>query len=160
MPNFAVSGDVDYEVGSIDSPISVVVDGDVRSAFECKVRGEIKVGGAIEDAIMSATGSIAAGGILQGSVGSIRCGGGLRARFIENARVSVRGDIVVDDVVGCQLVAGGRVKHEGKGTIIGGHVAAVSVEAKVLGSRMDVRTVIQVGVSSMRSILSINDFGI
>ena len=120
MPNFAVSGDVDYEVGSIDSPISVVVDGDVRSAFECKVRGEIKVGGAIEDAIMSATGSIeVAGGILQGSVGSIRCGGGLRARFIENARVSVRGDIVVaDDVVGCQLVAGGRVEARGKGPLL------------------------------------------
>ena len=151
LPSFAVQGDIDYEVGSIDSPINVVVDGDVRSAFECKARGEVKVAGSIEDAIVSATGNVeVTGGIMQGAVGSIRCGGALRAKFIENARVSARGDIfVADDVVSCQLVAGGRVEAlSGKGTIIGGHIAAVAgVEAKVLGSRMNVRSTIQVGVS-------------
>jgi hypothetical protein len=149
--SYAITGDVDYHVGNIECPIGVVIDGDVRSAFEIDVKGNVTIGGTIEDAIIQVQGDLTVtAGVLQGRLGSVACGGNLKARFMENTRASVRGHIEVDDnVMNCSLVAGGRIEVlAGKGIIIGGHTAAVdSIEAKVFGSRMNVRTMIQVGVS-------------
>jgi len=152
---FHVPGDVDYEVGNIETPKDVQIDGHVKAGFSVKAGGSISVSGLIESgATITARGDIIAS---QGIVGEgtklIAQGaismGSIQAKFIQNASVLARGDIVV----GCyiynsnvravgdltvQTNGGGRA-----GSIVGGEsYASRKVHCHIAGSASASNTVI------------------
>ncbi len=150
-PVIQLNGDVDFSTGNIDFIGSVLIRGNINSGFIVKAEGDIEVGGFVESAEVTAGGNILVkGGIKSGAKGFVKAGENLTARFIENSRAEAGQDIIVKEgIMQSYVRAGGNIKvSDKKATIVGGVVqAAQMVEAKVLGSHLATRTIVEVGVN-------------
>ncbi|MDD3364048.1 MAG: FapA family protein [Syntrophomonas sp.] len=150
-PVIQLNGDVDFSSGNIDFIGSVLIRGNINSGFIVKAQGDIEVGGFVEAAEVVAGGNILVkGGIKSGAKGFVKAGENLTARFIENSRAEAGQDIIVKEgIMQSYVRAGGSIKvSDKKATIVGGVVqAAQMVEAKVLGSNLATRTIVEVGVN-------------
>jgi uncharacterized protein (DUF342 family) len=91
-------------------------------------------------------GGICGGDAEDPTMGRIRAGGSLQARFCNEVFVTVGGDIRVDrEILNCQVRCGAHLVCP-RGTIIGGHVwAREGMEVAVLGSDAGVHTCVAVG---------------
>jgi uncharacterized protein (DUF342 family) len=149
---YKVPGDVDYSIGNLSMEGSLDIKGWIHSGFEVRASDEIRVGGGVEDAIIEAGADILIiGGIIGSGAGSVRAGGKITARFLENARVHAEGDIIVhDDIFRSTVSTNGSITAtKGKGRIRGGSVeAAKGVEANEIGSDAGVKTFVSVGMDS------------
>lgn len=117
QPVTQVSGDVDYHSGNIDVPGNVIVGGSVAAGFRVKAGGDVAISGSIEaGALVSAGGSIT---VQQGIVGEsthVDAGGGVTAKFVQDAAVEAVSDIVLGSYArGARLSTFGRVHVEGAG---------------------------------------------
>jgi uncharacterized protein (DUF342 family) len=144
-----VDGDVDFETGSVDSVVDVVVRGTVRSNFQVRTTQSLTVERVIEAANVDVGQNIAVRGGVVGhdDQGLLKAGGTIAASFINDMRVQAEGDICfVREILNCRLRTGGKLIGP-KGTIIGGHVyARHGIETRVIGSEACVATRIAVGV--------------
>ncbi len=149
---YEIPGDVDYSTGNLSMDGSLNIKGWIRSGFDVRASGEIRVGGGIEDATVKAGGDIYIhGGIIGSGEGRVHAGGNLTARFFENATVHSDGNIFVcDDILRSTVSANGSIiVTEGKGSIRGGSVEAVKgIEVNEIGSDAGVRTRVSVGRKS------------
>ena len=149
---YEVPGDVDYSTGNLSMEGSLDIKGWIRSGFDVRASGEIRIGGGIENATVKAGGDIYIhGGIIGSGEGSVHAGGNLTARFFENARVHADGNIFVrDDILRSTVSANGSIiVTEGKGRIRSGSVEAVKgIEVNEIGSDAGVRTRVSVGMES------------
>jgi hypothetical protein len=149
---YEVPGDVDYSTGNLSMDGSLDIKGWIRSGFDVRASGDIKVGGGIEDSIVKAGGDIyIQGGIIGSGEGRVHADGNLTARFFENARVHADGNIFVrEDIMRSTVSAKGSIiVTEGKGRIKGGSVEAVKgIEANEIGSDAGVKTRVSVGTES------------
>jgi len=144
-----IKGDVDYRVGHILFPGDVVIEGGVGSGFKVYSGGSISIKETMDAFDVSAKKDlICAQGIIGKDQGQVRVGGSLKAKFIENARVAVRGDVEVPgSIVGSKIYALGRVAMGDKGRIVGGEVFAThGVACGFLGGGTKPVTIINVGV--------------
>jgi uncharacterized protein (DUF342 family) len=139
-----IDGDLDLHHGNIDSKFPIRITGDVRSGFIVKSQGTIEVGGAIEDARVSAQGDlIVSGGILPGHE-RVKAVGTVSARHIDS-RVVKAGRLEVGGTVihGILMVTGEVVARH----ILGGTcTCGGSMTVDVVGSPAGLPTVIQAGV--------------
>ncbi|PKM77686.1 MAG: hypothetical protein CVU90_06300 [Firmicutes bacterium HGW-Firmicutes-15] len=151
LPVIQLNGDVDFSSGNIDFIGSVLIRGNINSGFIVKAQGDIEVGGFVESAEVTAGGNILIkGGIKSGAKGFVKAGENLTARFIENSLAEAGQDIVVKEgIMHSNVRAGGSIKvTDKKAIIVGGIIqAAQMVEAKVLGSHLGARTIVEVGVN-------------
>lgn len=152
-PVYEVKGDVDLSTGNIQFVGSVVIRGGVNSGFSVKAEGDIEVRGYVDCGDLEAGGSIVVRSGIQGrGKGSIRAGGDVSAKFIENANV-VAGKAVLagEAIMHSQVSAGERVAVNGKkGLLVGGVIrAGDEVSAKVIGSALATPTEIEVGVNPL-----------
>ncbi len=149
---YEIPGDVDFSTGNLNMDGSLNIKGWIKSGFNVKASGEIRVGGGVEDAIVKAGTDIHIQGGIIGSVQRrVHAGGNFTARFIENARVHADGNISVhDDIMRSTVSAKGSIiVIEGKGRIRGGSVeAAKGIEVNEIGSDAGVRTRVSVGMKS------------
>ena len=145
-----VRGDCDFSVGNIDFEGSVVIGGAVISGMSIKARGDITVGGIVNEAELTAGGNIELKRGIQGAdKGKLTASGNITAAFIERAEVDAMGDVVADVIMHSRVEAGQRLILKGKrGNILGGeaHVGR-EVFAKTIGSIAHVQTDIEVGFS-------------
>ena len=149
---YEVAGDVDYATGNLTMDGSLNIRGWIRSGFTVRANGDVTVGEGIEDAVVEAGANLTVrGGILGKENIRIKAGGNILAGFIENARVSAGGDIVIQDATIRSVVsAKGFIDvTAGKGHIIGSEVlAAKGVRANLIGSESGVKAIIKCGVFS------------
>lgn len=120
-----VEGDVDFRHGNIDTRLSVLVKGDVKAGFSIKSAGNIEVMGVIEDARISAQGSLVVrGGILPGS-NRVKAHGDIDARYVSNrevkchtlrvggslrwSRVMATGDVIAKEILAGEVLCAGSV---------------------------------------------------
>lgn len=144
-----IKGDVDYRVGHILFPGDVVIEGGVGSGFKVYSGGSISIKETMDAFDISAKRDlICAQGIIGKDQGQVRVGGSLKAKFIENARVAVRGDVEVPgSIVGSKIYALGRLAMGDKGRIVGGEIFAThGVVCGFLGGGTKPVTIINVGV--------------
>ncbi len=144
-----IKGDVDYRVGHILFPGDVVIEGGVGSGFKVYSGGSISIKETMDAFDVSAKRDlICAQGIIGKDQGQVRVGGGLKAKFIENARVAVRGDIEVPgSIVGSKIYTLGKLAMGDKGRIVGGEIFAThGVVCGFLGGGTKPVTIINVGV--------------
>ena len=154
-PVFVVSGDIDYETGNIDVGTDVQISGSVKSGFTVKAGGSVTVGAVVESgATVNAQGDIIVAQGILGETTKVIALGNIESKFIQNAAVMTRGDIVVGSYIFSGHVrAGGRVSVQTAGgdrggSIIGGEVFGTNgVEAKLIGSASTDRTVVGVGAN-------------
>ena len=144
---FVVSGDIDYEVGNIDTPNDVQINGNIGAGFTVKSGGSIAVGGLIEaGATVTAKGDIT---VAQGIIGEgtkvtaqgVISLGTIQTKFIQNATVMAKGDIEVGSYIFNSRVRSGgdiAVRAEGGergGSIVGGETfASKKVTCRIVGS--------------------------
>lgn len=146
---YDVTGDVDNSTGNIEYAGSVNIQGSVRAGFDIKAGGNIVVEGVVEGADLEAGGDIIIKlGINGQGVGSVKAGGNVIAKFIENATVKANGYINVDVILASMVQANGDINVSGrKGYIAGGKISAGgNVCAEKIGSEMGMQTLIEIGV--------------
>jgi uncharacterized protein (DUF342 family) len=150
-PTFEVNGDVDYGVGNIDFIGPVTVSGSVREGFEVSSGSDLRVDGVVEGATLSADGEIVIKAGVRGTgKAKLTAKGNVIIGYVDQAFVrserSVKvADVILNSDIGARfdvVVGGGK-----KGQIVGGRVIAGSeVVCEILGSEMEPKTEIMVGL--------------
>jgi len=152
FPVYVVPGDVDFSTGNIDFIGSVQILGSVRTGFSVNAVGNVEIIGTLEGGFITAGGNIIVKeGIVGQGRGSIKAGGSVYARFLENAQVEAGKDVLIgDSIMHSTVRAGDRIIVNGKkGKIVGGLCfAGLEIVAKVVGSTMAVATELEIGISS------------
>lgn len=138
---------VDFSTGNIDFVGDVVVSKGVRDLFVVKATGSIHVKGLIEAATMVAGADLVAeGGMAGRNRGSVDIQGNLIARYLDNVRGDVRGDLKVErEAINCDLVVHGGVQSP-TGMLIGGRLVIVgAINIATVGSPAGVATELVLG---------------
>lgn len=141
---------VDISTGNIEFEGSVQVNGNVASNFVVKAKGNVIVNGVVEGAHVVAGGNIIIARGMNGMAkGTLRAGGNIVAKFLENATVEAEGYVSAGAILHSQVSSGTQVVVSGKkGFITGGHVqASHQIEVKTLGAVMGTATIVEVGVN-------------
>lgn len=146
---FEIRGDVDYSVGNVDFPGSVIISGSILDGFKVKSGGNIEVGGCIEKAYVYAEGNIiVGGGIIGRDEGEVKSFKNIYANFIEHGNVEAGEDVIVNESIRhSKIDAKKRVIVQGRiGTITGGKIrAGEEINAKVIGSVSGTLTIVESG---------------
>ena len=147
--SLAINGDIDLTTGNIEVVGDLVVRGDIKAGFKVKASGNIEIGGTVEDAHISADGTIVIkGGFLGEGVGEIKAGRDVFLKYVYRQTVTAGGDIeIIEESTQSHLSAEGCIRvSKGKGMLIGGSArAGKSLEAKVIGNGQNAPTEIIVG---------------
>ena len=145
---FVVRKHVDFSTGDIHYIGDVIVNGDVKTGFAVETKGNILIRGNVDGAtLVTEEGDIVIeGGVFGKKKAVLQSGGNIRARFIQQARVSARGDVEVDKyLLGCQVICEGVLRIP-NGSVIGGHVKSnKGILAKEIGSPKSAKTYVEVG---------------
>ncbi|NLG17665.1 MAG: DUF342 domain-containing protein [Fibrobacter sp.] len=143
-----INGDIDYSTGNIVFSGNLSVRGTIRSGFTVETGGNLKVNGSIEDANIGCKGNLdIRGGAVGSGNGKILCKGSIRARHIENFVVEADGDVIIsEDVMHSSIISGSRVRSK---LIVGGNIIAIEIDADVVGSGAETKTILDVGRKQM-----------
>lgn len=149
-PIMEVDG-VNIKTGNITFLGSVIVTGNVEDGYNIKASGNIEISGEVGASQLESDGDIiVAHGIVGRDECSIKCGGSLWAKFIQNSKVEVEENVIVNDsIMNSEVSAQKRIILRGKrAQITGGHLfARETVLAKNIGSAGGgTETVIEVGI--------------
>ena len=137
---------IDNSTGNIRFIGSVYIRGRVCEGFTVKATENISVGEVIEDAQVSAGGSIkVTGGIKGGASGCVSASEGISSPFIENMKVETEGDICTHVLINSDVNCKGKLTVTGgKGCILGGICRAREIEASQIGNNVNVPTVVEI----------------
>ncbi|MBN2686293.1 MAG: DUF342 domain-containing protein [Pontiellaceae bacterium] len=141
-----IEKDVDYEVGDIDFVGFVHVRHSILPGFKVRAKLGLVVDHIVENTHIESDGDIRIGGMAgDRTLGTIRCGGNLTARYLREVRVECSGNITVSgEVMNCQLRSNGAITAA---LIAGGTAYAQGgIEANRLGSDAGSRTFVCSGV--------------
>ncbi len=143
-----IPGDVDYSTGHIDFPGDVIVHGQIKQGFMVKAGGSLTCAKTIDASEISCGGDLVTDqGILGRIQSTVKVGGQIHAKFIENCYVEAGGDVHAS--TGCLnsvVNTLGAITTGPKGVIIGGKLwAQKGVTAFQIGSPAGVRTEICCG---------------
>lgn len=147
---YEVKENVDNSTGNIRFNGKVAVKGNVLTGFIIEAEGDVEVHGVVEGASIKSKGNIILHRGIQGmNRGELICDGDLIAKFIENSRIEVRGNIKSDAIMHSQVTCGKKLEADGKkGLLVGGTFkVGEEIKAKVIGSPMATLTELEVGVS-------------
>lgn len=139
---------VDNATGNIEYEGSVEIHGNVSTNFSVKAKGNIIVNGVVEGAFLEAGGDIIIARGMNGmSKGTLKAGGNVVAKFLENATVTAAGYVSTESILHSTVMAGTEVNVDGRrGFIVGGRVSATNtINVKTLGSPMGASTLVEVG---------------
>lgn len=150
LPVYVVGGDVDFSTGNINFIGSVRINGSVKMGFHVQAEGDVEVRQAVEGGIVKAGGNVFVKEGIRGiGKGRISAGGSVYARYLENAYVEASQDVIIgESVIQSTISAGGKVIVRGEsGQLVGGFCCAGrEIEAKSVGSQLEVATQLQVGI--------------
>jgi uncharacterized protein len=148
-----LAGDVCQKTGNIHSDKTVNVKGYVGAGFVLETKGDAIIQENVEDAIVSAEGSVVIKSGVRGTHSKVTAGGSLTASFAENADLNAEGDILItNSIINCHVVCHGMV-HVGdansrKSALVGDITHAdKGIEASILGSDSFNKTIIEAGAT-------------
>ncbi len=138
-----IAGDVDLSTGDIEFDGSLLIMGDIKRGFVVGATGDVEVRGVIEEATVTAGGSVMChNGIVSSGNRKvpIRAGRDIIANFATNALLDAGNDILLaQEAINCEIEAHHRVmiggEHPTNGKIAGGSIkAAKLISAYDIGS--------------------------
>lgn len=144
-----IKSSVDTMTGNIRFLGDVIVHGDIKAGFEVYCTGSLEVMGIIEAANVNVGKELVVKGGIQGNARFlVEVGGNLICKFIENASIFAKGDIITDFIVHSKVNCGGTVTIKGKkGLVVGGELhVKTELIADIIGSYMGTRTLIEIGL--------------
>lgn len=144
-----IDGDLTMREGNTHFVGTVIIKGNVEDGFSVNAGGDIEVIGSVGKSDLEAARDIIVHqGIAGKGEGTIRSGGSIWSKFLENANVEASDMVVVSDgIINSQVISGKRIICRGKrASIVGGHIrASEEVDAKTLGSLNGMETIVEVG---------------
>lgn len=142
-------GGVGYHTGHIVFPGDVTIEGPVRDGFKVHSGGSILAKDTMDVFDVNAKKDITClGGLIGHQRGFLKAGGELRAKFAQNCRIAVRGDIFIPgSLVSSRLFTLGMLEMGDKGRILAGETFAVhGVRCGWIGSDTGQTTYVHVGI--------------
>ncbi len=145
-----IGEDVSFKTGNLDFPGSIEVEGNVLGKFSVQARGDIGIGGLVENGQVVSDGAILIkGGVIGGDGGVIKSKlSSVTIGFIHNQRIESHSNIVVyNEVLNGQLFSKKSVLMKSNAhAVIGGHLVAFeSIEIHESGNEAGTKTVLEVG---------------
>lgn len=143
-------GDVNLRSGNIRFDGPVEINGAIDSGAVVETTGDLLVNGEIRGAVVEALGNVVVkGGVTTSEKGSVFCGGNFSAEFVENSRLTVKGDISVKKaLINSKVVCGAGIKIFGKEGIIAGGttITKESLHTPNLGFARGALSILNIGV--------------
>ncbi|MBW8886220.1 MAG: DUF342 domain-containing protein [Fibrobacteres bacterium] len=145
-----VAGDVSFKTGNLRFPGSIEVEGSVLDKFAIEAKGDVGIGGVVENGVVISEGSILIkGGVIGGGSGLIKSKlSSVTIGFIHNQRIESYSNIVIyNEVLNGQLLAKKSILMKSKShSVIGGHLVAYSsIEIHNAGNEAGAKTILEVG---------------
>lgn len=139
---------VDFSTGNITFPGDVILQGKIADGFKIYAGGSI-VSADVVDAteIVCKKDMVVQGGIEGRGKGAVRVGGNLTAKYIQNCRVAVRGDILISgSIVQSRVYTMGEIKMGDTGKLIGCECIVIGgIQALDIGNPRGSRTYLRCG---------------
>ncbi|MBU0482590.1 MAG: FapA family protein [Proteobacteria bacterium] len=146
-----VTGDIDMSVGNIAfGGKALHIKGSVPPGFQIKCRGDINIGGEVNNSLVMAGGNLVVKGSVVGDEAVIKAMGDVSVEFVENGpRVETTGNLTLGEyILQSTVKVAGDLYGRQKGTIIGGStIVGGSVYITDVGSDGEVNTDITVGIN-------------
>ena len=122
--HLVIKGAVGYRTGHIVFPGDVKIDGQVSDGFRIYSGGSIVIKQTLDLTEVVANGDIlVTGGIIGKGSARIKCGGGIKAKFIENCRIAARDTIHVEsEIINSYIYTLDAIRMGDKGKILGGEI--------------------------------------
>ncbi len=147
FPVYEVKGDLDFSVGNINFPGSVIIRRNVKPGFKIEAKGKVEVYESAEECDIIAEGDII---IRKSFIGKnkslLKSDSSIIVGFIDGARAFAKKDVISHSaIMHSTISAGESVNVEGKGIIVGGEIQVEkSILAKVVGSKFGTHTVLKI----------------
>lgn len=144
-----IESGVDYHTGNIIFPGDVIIKGEVKDGFKVYSGGSIVCYDTLDAYdVVSKQDLVAQVGIIGRGKGSLRVGGTVQAKFIENCQVKAKNTISIEDeLLNSRLYTSGALHMGERGRIIGGETCAINgIEAFETGNKRGQYTSLQCGV--------------
>lgn len=142
-------GDINYETGNVHFHGTVNIKGNVLPGFEVSAGADCVIEGNIDDAIVTAGGSITVSmGIAGKGNTRVFAQGSVTAKYIVNSKVESEADIIAEEsIINSDIFANEKVVVSAeKGKIMGGKVTArYQIEVSSVGSNKETATELTVG---------------
>lgn len=90
-----IDGDVDFSVGNIESNDGLEIKGDVKPGFTVSCKGDLSIGGNIQNAIIQAKGNSKIASGLMGEQSRLITDGDLEISFVERGYIKSGGNIII-----------------------------------------------------------------
>jgi len=153
-PLYIVPGSVDFSVGNINFRGAVVVNKDVNEGFTVRATDTISVGNVANQCFLYSGKDIEVrGGVTaQGGRGYLEAAGKVTAKYMVNARVECKGDMLIESqIVNCDVTSAGKVIIP-NGRIVGGQVIALGgIECLEVGAQLGTKTVLIVSLEQFQT---------
>lgn len=145
--DYIIHGDVDLTVGNINFPGRTQVSGDVLDSFDILSIKGIEVTGAVGACHLVSEGDITIGSMSGHNDGLIRCGGNLKANYLNGVTVECLGSVTVsNEIRNCIIKSAGAIMVK-NGAISGGECTALNgIEVKDVGAEAGVTTRLRSGI--------------
>ncbi|MBN6206621.1 DUF342 domain-containing protein [Ralstonia pickettii] len=153
FPEFEVNETLSLKKGNLDFVGTIIIRGDVPTGFTVKAEGDVKIYGMVEAATIIAGGSIfVTEGISGQEKGYLKAEGSIHIGYINQARVYTSNNLYVENsILHSECVVNGDVYCQ-KGSIAGGSISAgKTIEARDIGTRMNTKTEVTLGVNKVLS---------
>ena len=148
-----VSGNLDFEMGSIECEGSVTVEGDVMPEFHIQAGGDVKIGGVVDSAEVKAAGTVTVRqGVIRG--GRVSAGGELKVGYVSGSYLESDANVtILREAVHSTVVSGDSIAVPGSGRVVGGSLQAKKrIEVGVAGHENGVATVLATGVTPLEEL--------
>lgn len=149
--DYKILKDIDIATGNIKFVGNLYITGAVKAGFSVMAEGNIFISKNVEDAEISAGGSVnIEGGFVSSGNGFIRANQDINVKFIENGTVEAGHDINIGgQTINSNISAGNAIILKGKKAIIlGGQTSAFNlIDTDSIGSDMGTKTLVRVGYS-------------
>jgi uncharacterized protein (DUF342 family) len=143
-----IRGAVDYHTGHIVFPGDVIIEGSVGDGFKIWSGGSVICKSTLDAFDVNVKNDlICTQGIIGRRRAQIRAGGELRAKFIQNCKAAVRGDIHVSAaIINSRVYTLGKLDLGDKGVLMGGEASAVhGIRCGRLGNQAYQHTTVRAG---------------
>lgn len=138
--------DVDMSTGNIDVIGNLEIHGDVQNGFHVSATESIIIHGMVGNSAVTAGGNISIDmGVRGSSKASLRAGGFIHCKYMENCSAIAKGHIITESIINCDVHSNDFVETQ---KIVGGCVRALhKVAAKVIGIAQRRETIIYLGLT-------------
>lgn len=144
--SYEVKSDVDFNVGNINFPGNVIIQGSVKNGFLVNAEGDVEINGTLAGTVTAGGNIVVKKGIVRGKAFAE---GSVYTRNIENSTVESKSSIMAKEaIMHSNIKAVKSVKIDGKrGLLVGGSCCAgEEIQAKNIGSGLGTNTLLEVGM--------------